>query len=149
MKAATLAIGIGLAGLAGGCAPSVESHGFMPPPEVIERIQVGVDTRTTVQRTIGRPSTSGVFDQRGWYYVTTQIEHFAFYEPEVIDRRVLAIEFDQADRVAAVRQFGLEDGRVVDLETRTTPTHGRQLTILQQLLGNLGSLSGEDFFSDE
>jgi len=70
-------------------------------------------------------------------------------EPEVIDRRVLAIEFDQADRVAAVRQFGLEDGRVINLATNTTPTHGRELTIVQQVLGNFGRLSGEDLVEQQ
>jgi outer membrane protein assembly factor BamE (lipoprotein component of BamABCDE complex) len=63
----------------------------------------------------------------------------------VIDRRVVAIEFDQNDIVTAMNEYGLEDGRVIDLQTRTTPTHGRKLTILQQLLGNIGRFSGDEF----
>ncbi|MEM6421502.1 MAG: hypothetical protein AAF698_02855, partial [Pseudomonadota bacterium] len=66
----------------------------------------------------------------------------AFYAPEVVDRRIIAISFDERDRVTAVDRFGLEDGQYVELETRTTPTFGRQLTVLQQIIGNIGSLEG-------
>jgi hypothetical protein len=38
-----------------------------------------------------------------------------------------------------VNRYGLEDGRVIDLATRTTPTFGRELTVLQQLFGNIGN----------
>ena len=33
---------------------------------------------------------------------------------------------------------GLEDGQRVSMNDRETPTRGRQLTILEQLLGNVG-----------
>lgn len=148
MKALRWIVCVAAASALAACEPTVRTHGFMPPAETLDRIQVGVDTRDTVQRKIGRPSLAPVFDARDWYYVSSKVEHFAFYEPTVIDREVLAIGFDEAGRVASVNRYGLEDGRVVDLEARTTPTYGRQLTILEQLLGNLGSLRGEDFFEE-
>ncbi|MEM6489362.1 MAG: outer membrane protein assembly factor BamE [Pseudomonadota bacterium] len=140
------ALGAGLAGLAalavGACSPVVSTHGYAPPEERIASITVGADTRGSVRRKIGRPGTSGTFTEDGWYYVSTTIERRAFYAPEVVDRRIIAISFDGSDRVVAVDRFGLEDGRIIDLETRTTPTFGRQLTVLQQILGNIGSLEG-------
>ncbi len=81
---------------------------------------------------------------QGWYYVSTKIEKYTYHEPKVIDRRVVAIEFDNNEVVSSINSYGLENGRVIDLQTRTTPTHGRQLTILQQLLGNLGKIGAED-----
>ena len=150
MKPRIRMLGAGLLVLAAAaCAPQVDNHGFMPPEEALERIRVGQDTRETVQRKIGRPSSSSLFTETGWYYVATTIERFAFYEPEVVDRRVVAIEFDERDRVASVNRYGLEDGKVIDLETRTTPTHGRQVTIVEQLLGNIGNLQGGQLFGDE
>lgn len=125
-------------GLAAGCAREVESHGYAPAPSDLASVRVGQDNRQTVRRKIGRPSTTGVFTADSWYYVATDIEHFMFFEPQVSSRRVVAVRFDQNDVVAAVNEYGLEDGRVIDLETRTTPTLGRELTILQQVLGNIG-----------
>ena len=33
--------------------------------------------------------------------------------------------------------YGLEDGQIVNISDRTTPTPGREMTILQQLFSNL------------
>ncbi len=126
-----------------GCAAEVKNHGYAPDDELLAEITAGTDTRGSVRRKIGRPSTTGVFTESGWYYVATTVEHYMYYQPKVTDRRVVAVQFDVNDVVAAVNVYWLEDGRIIDLQTRTTPTQGRQLTILQQLLGNLGTLTGE------
>ena len=131
-----------------GCAAEVKNHGYAPDDALLAEITAGTDTRGSVRRKIGRPSTTGVFTESGWYYVATTVEHYMYYQPKVTDRRVVAVQFDADDVVAAVNVYGLEDGRIIDLQTRTTPTHGRELTILQQLLGNLGTLTGEQLLNE-
>jgi len=133
-----------LGGVAGGCSPIVKNHGYAPDETLLSDIQVGQDTRGSVRRKIGRPSTTGVFNDAGWFYVATTVEEYLYHAPKVVDRRVVAVEFNENDVVAAVNTYGVEDGRVIDLQTRTTPTYGRKLTVLQQLLGNLGKITGED-----
>ncbi len=127
-----------------GCAASIKNNGYAPDTELLAEISVGQDTRGSVQRKIGRPTTTGVFTDTGWYYVATTVSEYLYHAPKVIDRRVVAVEFDPNDVVTAMNVYGVEDGRIIDLQTRTTPTQGRQLTIVQQLLGNLGTLSGEE-----
>ncbi len=131
-----------------GCAAEIRNHGYAPVKEDVEAIRVGQDTRGSVRRKIGRPGSAGIFTDEGWYYVSTQIEHFAYNQPKVIDRRVVAIRFDEQDIVASVNEYGLENGKIIDLETATTPTYGRELTILEQVLGNVGGIVGEAL-SDE
>jgi outer membrane protein assembly factor BamE (lipoprotein component of BamABCDE complex) len=138
-----------LGAAAAGCAPIVQTHGYAPDETLVAEITAGQDTRGSVQRRIGRPSATGVFDDSGWYYVATTVEEYLYHGPKVVDRRVVAIEFGENDVVTAVNSYGLEDGRIIDLQTRTTPTHGRKLTILQQLLGNLGRIRGEDFVEEQ
>ncbi|MEO0366067.1 MAG: outer membrane protein assembly factor BamE [Pseudomonadota bacterium] len=131
----------------GACEPTVRSHGFAPDAEILGTVSSGSDTRGSVRRKIGRPSSTGVFTQNGWYYVSTTVEHLTYHEPKVVDRRVVAITFDENDIVASVDSYGLEDGRLINLETRTTPTAGRELTILEQVLGNIG-VSAETLLGD-
>ncbi len=142
-RVAGLVLAVMIGGALSGCAAEVKNHGYAPNDELLAEITAGTDTRGSVRRKVGRPSTTGVFTESGWYYVATTVEHYMYYEPKVTDRRVVAVQFDENDVVAAVNVYGLADGRIIDLQTRTTPTHGRELTILQQLLGNLGSLTGE------
>ncbi|MEM9045001.1 MAG: outer membrane protein assembly factor BamE [Pseudomonadota bacterium] len=143
MRVSALSV-IGATALLMACESQISSHGFAPEPEVLDTVQAGIDTRGSVRRKVGRPSSTGVFTDRGWYYIATVIEKDMYHEPEVIDRRVVAITFDENDVVAAVNQYGLEDGRLIDLQARTTPTAGRELTILEQAIGNIG-VSTENF----
>jgi outer membrane protein assembly factor BamE (lipoprotein component of BamABCDE complex) len=132
---ATVALAVVL--LAGGCSAVLRGHGYAPKPDELSAIVAGVDTQDSVRDKIGRPGGLGVINKNAWYYVASTVEHYAYREPAVIDRTVVAILFDDLGTVTDVRQFGIEDGRVIDLVTRTTPTYGKELTVVQQLLGNL------------
>lgn len=130
------------------CSPVYRSHGYAPVAEELAAIQPGRDTKATVQARIGRPGATGVVGDDAWYYVASTVEHFAYREPRVVDRRVVAISFDDAGVVQDVRQYGIEDGRVIDLVTRTTPTYGKELTVIQQLLGNLLNFDGRSLLQN-
>ncbi|MEE3101518.1 MAG: outer membrane protein assembly factor BamE, partial [Pseudomonadota bacterium] len=80
---------------------------------------------------------AGVMRNDAWYYVSSRVETLAYNAPEVTDRRIVAVHFDDAGVLASADVYGLEDGRIINLVTRTTPTFGRELTILQQIFGNL------------
>ena len=129
--------------VAGGCAPTTQVHGYMPPPEDIARIRPGFDDTGSVEEILGRPSSNGVLRDSAWYYVQSRVESFTYNPPRVVDRTVLAVNFDQRGVVRDIRRYGLEDGRVVDLETRTTETGGREMGVLEQLFGNILNLDAE------
>jgi outer membrane protein assembly factor BamE (lipoprotein component of BamABCDE complex) len=78
-----------------------------------------------------------VFDQTAWYYVSFVQSRVAFYAPRITERRVMVVRFD-GDMVAAVEKYGLERGRIVSYDPNITPTRGRELGVLEQLLGNIG-----------
>jgi outer membrane protein assembly factor BamE (lipoprotein component of BamABCDE complex) len=129
-------------GAAAACAPVQTYSGFLPERNDVQIAdpQPGVDTRSTVQQRFGTPSTTAVFDQTAWYYVSSVQEQVAFYTPETTERRVMVVRFD-GDTVTAVEKFGLERGRLVAYNDEVTPTRGRELGILEQLLGNVGNTS--------
>ena len=147
-KGRGVVLALATAGLIGGCAPVIKNHGYAPAEGELSGIEVGEDTRATVRSKIGRPGGTGVFSNEGWYYVATKVEHYTYNEPKVIDRRVVAVLFGKDDVVTSVKQYGLKDGKVVDLESKTTPTYGRELTILEQLLGNIGAIPTDVFTSE-
>ena len=76
---------------------------------------------------LGRPSSNGVLRDSAWYYVQSTVESFTYNPPRVVDRTVLAVNFDQRGVVRDIERYGLEDGRIVNLTTRTTETGGREL----------------------
>ncbi|MGB0855244.1 MAG: outer membrane protein assembly factor BamE [Pikeienuella sp.] len=129
--------------LVAACEPTFTNHGFAPQVVDLDELQAGSDTRGSVLRKLGQPSAYSSFDSKNWYYTASRVEHYAFYAPEVIERRVVAVRFDDRGLVKEVNRFGIDDGQVIDLVTRRTPTYGREVTVLQQIFGNLGRVAPE------
>jgi outer membrane protein assembly factor BamE (lipoprotein component of BamABCDE complex) len=132
--------------LTSGCAATYVTHGFAPHPDEVAQVRPGADTRGSVARRFGPPSAEGITGDGQWFYVASRFEKFAFYQPRLVDRTVVAVSFDEAGVVTDVQSLGIEDGRVVDLVTRTTPTFGREQNLIQQLFGNIGRVDAGDQF---
>jgi len=126
------------------CTPRITTHGYVPDPEALSRIQPGVHNEIEVAQFLGTPSTVAEFGQPTWLYITERTEAYAFLEPEVVDQRVVAIAFNDQGIVTEVDQYILEDGYLVDPVTRTTPTYGKELGLLEQLIGNIGRFAGQE-----
>lgn len=134
------AAAVAVAAATSACAPVQTYNGFRPDRNNTEIAdpQVGVDTRDTVMQRFGSPSTTAVFDATSWYYVSSVQERMAFYDPRITERRVMVVRFD-GDTVSAVEKFGMERGRLIAYDDHETPTRGRELGVLEQLLGNVGA----------
>ncbi|WP_292064433.1 outer membrane protein assembly factor BamE [Brevundimonas sp. UBA7664] len=127
------------AALTSACAPTVGQNGFQAIDARPADIVAGTDTKQTVLARLGSPSTTSTFERDNvWYYISQVTEKYTYNRPQVTQRTVTEITFDDAGQVAEVRTLGLDDGERVAMNDRETPTRGRQLTILEQLLGNIG-----------
>lgn len=130
-----------------GCTAQYRDHGYVPPPEDLAGIEVGRDTRDTVRETVGAPSTSALVGDRGYYYVSSRMRHFAWRAPEEVSREVVAISFGGNGTVTNVERYGLEDGVAVPLERRVTESGGTT-SFLSQLLSRIGGFSPGTFLED-
>jgi len=123
------------------CGNTVQLRGNTPDPEDVAEIQPGVQSRQDIIDLLGSPSTVSTFQDRKWYYIGQKTEEIAFMKPTVIDRNVLVITFDEAGLVEGTKNYTMADAQDVDPVDRETPTEGRDLTLLQQLFGNIGKFS--------
>lgn len=130
------------------CSPVYRNHGYVPSQEELALIEVGKDTRETVGQKIGRPSTSGLLNDVGWFYVQSRYRHVGPREPKEIDRQVLAVTFDEAGTVENIARYGLEDGRVVEISRRVTQSNVKGLSFIQQILGSFGRVQAGDILAD-
>jgi outer membrane protein assembly factor BamE (lipoprotein component of BamABCDE complex) len=134
------ALAVALAGFfAAACAPITDVRGYIPDQEKIAKVKVGEDNRDTVQEKLGTPSSSAAFGDPVWYYISSEEERYAFFKPDVTTRHILAVQFNDDGKVSEIRNYGLEDGQVIALVGRETPTRGREMSLLQQLFGSIGA----------
>jgi len=132
-------IGLGIALSA--CTGLREHKGFVIDPTLAEGIQVGIDNKDSVVKTMGRPTFTGQFDQNDWYYVSRDTTQLAFRDPKVMQQTVLRVQFDSAGNVTNVQRTGKETIAKVDPSGDKTPTLGRDRSFFQELFGNIGTIS--------
>jgi outer membrane protein assembly factor BamE (lipoprotein component of BamABCDE complex) len=126
------------AALISACSPVVDSRGNLPDDDAVLQVQPGIDDRSQVAKLLGSPSAIATFNDKTWYYISKKTSRVAFWDPTVLDQEVLMVKFDDSGIVSDMKVYGLEDAHAVTPDPNETPTSGRELTILQQLLGNLG-----------
>lgn len=122
----------------GACSPVVSQRGYIPDPEKVAQVQIGVDDKTSVSERLGTPSNAATFDGDTWYYIASTEEQLMFFRPETVRRDILAVGFDKDGRVSRLEHYGLKDGQVIAYSDNETETKGRELTFLQQMFGNIG-----------
>lgn len=123
------------------CSPVMRFHGYAPDDAQLAEIEVGRDTRETVAEKVGRPGLTGVMEGSAWYYVQSDWRDEGWRPPVEVNREVVAITFSPAGTVSNIERFGLEQGEVVALSRRVTDTGPQGVTLLRQLLGNLGQFN--------
>ena len=134
---ATTILLIAAASLAG-CIAQVDQRGNLPEPDKVGQIQPGSTTRDQVAKILGTPSSTGVFNDKSWYYISRKTKQVAFFDPDVLDQQVYIVNFDDKGVVRGVDRKGLQDGRDIVPAPGATPAPGRELTFLEQVLGNIG-----------
>lgn len=132
-------------GMLTACAAQYRNHGYLPSDESLSNVIVGVDTRDSVAESIGDPGTSGVMDGGNYYYIGSTMRHFGPRRPEIVDRQIVAVEFDQSGVVSNISRYGLEDGRVVTLTRRVTQSGDGDIGFIRKLFGNIGGLDLSQF----
>ncbi len=135
--AATLAV---LTLATAGCSRVAGHQGYIADATLTDAIQAGVDNRESVEKTLGRPSFISQYGTQDYYYVSRKTRQYAFNNPSPQSQQVLRVRFDEAGNVVAVDKAGLERVAKINPDGKTTPTLGRDRSLLEDLFGNIGQV---------
>jgi outer membrane protein assembly factor BamE (lipoprotein component of BamABCDE complex) len=117
----------------GGCVGEQFQKGYILPPGALEQIPIGA-SQDQVLIVMGTPSTVATLSGEVFYYISQRSERkVAFMNQQVVDQRVIAVYFDKNRQVQRLANYGLQDGRIFDFISRTTPTSGQELSYLTPL----------------
>ena len=117
-----------------GCSPEINHRGYIAKPGAFAEISEGMN-KSQVVAILGSPSTTASINFQGdsYYYITSTTQGRAFLKPVETSREVIAVRFDRNDQVQSTAQYGLEEGRIIDINTRKTVVNGSETGILKQL----------------
>ena len=139
-----LALALACALALAGCGNFTETlqRGYVMQEGALEQIPVGA-TQEQVLIVLGTPSTVATVSGEAFYYISQTSRRSAAFMPyEVQDQRVVAVYFDKGRRVERLANYGLRDGKVFDFVSQTTPTGGRDMEYLRNVLKSLSPKLG-------
>ena len=117
----------------GACTGEQFQKGYILPPGALEQIPIGA-SQDQVLIVMGTPSTVATLNGEVFYYISQRAERkVMFMNQQVVDQRVIAIYFDKNRQVQRLANYGLQDGKIFDFISRTTPTSGQELSYLAPL----------------
>ena len=117
----------------GACTGEQFQKGYILPPGALEQIPIGA-SQDQVLIVMGTPSTVATLNGEVFYYISQRAERpVMFMNQKVVDQRVIAIYFDKNRQVQRLANYGLQDGKIFDFISRTTPTSGQELSYLTPL----------------
>ena len=122
----------------GACTSRKFIRGYKVDEKMVSSIRAEVDSRDSVQEMLGSPSSVATFDNDNWYYYSKKSESLAFFKENITELNIIAIRFDSDGYVTAVDHFTLDDRNNIEPVGKTTQTHGRELSFIQELFGNIG-----------
>ncbi len=135
-----------LASALAGCGAEINRHGHVFMDVDVNQVQPGM-SREQVATFLGSPdTTSSIGGDDAYYYISTTQKSYAFFKPWEIDRKVVAVYFNGDGSVQQVAQYGMKDGIVVRYAKDETPARGKDLTLLEQIFGNI---SQRKMFKDQ
>ncbi|MEM8833426.1 MAG: outer membrane protein assembly factor BamE [Pseudomonadota bacterium] len=119
------------------CTPTQSNRGNMVEDFRLSELTPGISTRNNVLRSLGSPTAKAPFDENTWYYLGQKMEQKGIFIPEVKEERIIVAAFD--DEGILQRLEELERDRIdVPTVDRETPTGGNEITVVEQILGNVG-----------
>ncbi|WP_448577324.1 outer membrane protein assembly factor BamE [Thermaurantiacus sp.] len=125
-----------------GCATIPNNMGFIIDTELVDGVQPGVDTKSSVARSLGRPTDISLWDDKVWYYLSRRTGQRAFLRPRPEAQNILIITFGEDEVVKSVEQRGLEKVVNVSPDGNRTPTLGRESSLLEDIFSNIGQVGG-------
>ena len=138
IRLASMALGLSV--LMSGCVSIKDHRGYLVDATLVDGVQPGIDNRTSVEKTLGRPTFVSEFGQKDWYYISQLIKTPPFRRPRTESQQVVRVRFDQAGNVVGVDKRGMEQVARISPEGDKTKTLGRDRSLLQDLFGNIGAV---------
>jgi outer membrane protein assembly factor BamE (lipoprotein component of BamABCDE complex) len=139
-RGATLGLVVGAALALSGCLgyDGDFDRGYQVDQESLSQLKVGTTTKPEALALLGTPSTTSTVGGDAWYYIGQKMKHTLQFMPvQMTDQQVVAVYFNKDGKVDRVANYGMQDGKVFDFVSRTTPTGGSEPDFLRNMMGGL------------
>lgn len=126
-----------------GCSPTLAVRGNILQDYQVADVKVGQDTQSDILRKLGSPTTKAPFDDNTWYYMGQKTEKHGILDAKIDEEKVYQVTFNEQGVVTGIQDVTHKRADI-PYSRDSTPTTGNELTVTQQLLGNLGRFNKDE-----
>lgn len=125
------------------CTPTQATRGNIVEDFRMAELTPGVSSRTNVLKSLGSPTTKAPFDENVWYYIGQKTEKNGVFDPKVVEEKIVMATFDEEGILETLEEVD-SDRMDIPHVRRKTKTGGNDVTVMEQLLGNIGKFNAPD-----
>jgi len=125
------------------CTTNIKNYGYTPAKSDLDTLIIGKDSRESVIRKVGHPTTTGL--EGSFYYVRSTFTAAGIRSARLIDRTVVLFTFDKRNLLKNIETFSVKKEKVVRLDYRVTETGLQNKNIFQQIIGSISGPSASSF----
>ncbi len=125
------------------CTPVVSQRGNTLEEHQLTQVVAGEHTKSDVLYILGSPTTQSTFNTNVWYYLGQETQKKGILDDEVVEESIIALTFNSEGIVEKIENI-TPDRENIPYARGKTPTHGNELTFMQQLLGNVGRFNAPE-----
>ena len=124
------------------CVSRFEKHGYMFELSDYQLVQDGVTSKERVSKLMGSPTFVASFDDdEVWIYYSEDVNHFLFFKPKIVERKIFALRFNQFDVVSELRNIGLENEfKEMDFVSNYTQVDDHEQGLFKSFFDNIGQI---------
>ena len=115
------------------------------PEEVrVNAIKPKKHSKEDVARLLGSPTSITLFEKESWLYIESVEQKRLFLLPKEIERNVIQVTFNKDNLVESVHKYKMEDGKKIAYDKDATPVEGKDLSVVDELVGNFGRFASSN-----
>lgn len=117
---------------------TVDVRGHYVSDSLIAEINKGNLTQEQVIEKIGTPSYIPEYTQNTWYYMQRSLTKKAWFDPKVIEQRIVKVTFNQNNIATKAELIENSQKENINIQKEFTPTPGTELNGVQKFVKNMG-----------
>ena len=119
----------------GSCARPLTTSGTFLSDAQLAQVTPGMPV-AQVRELFGAPSYRSALNPNFLAYIGTRLQVRLFAQPEPVERRIFAFDASGGS-VSDIVQITLADSQQISPSPERTPTNGRTIGLVEELLGNI------------
>ncbi|MCC8371297.1 MAG: outer membrane protein assembly factor BamE [Rickettsia endosymbiont of Pseudomimeciton antennatum] len=117
---------------------TIESRGQYVDDNLLATLEEKRLSKSEVEDLIGTPTIIPDYTPNTWYYVQRSLSRRAWFEPKVIEQKIVKITFNKKNVIEEVLVLSDSHKNDINIMGEYTKTYGTESTGLQKFVKNIG-----------